>query len=81
MNNSSSARGLGYDAETGEVAGQLMLGINVPSIRIQRKAELGMSLDEFNAQDWHIRDGDRLTVTGKDGLLIVKLARAWEQER
>ena len=71
------------DVETGEISatGQLtIMGIDVPSVRVQRKADLGMTLNDFNATDWEIRDGDRLSVSGKDGLLIVKLTKAWEQQ-
>jgi hypothetical protein len=73
--------GYGVDTDTGELhPGQLMFGLSVPSVRIQRKADLGMTVADFQATEWDIRDGDRMTVQGRDGLLIVKLTKGWEQQ-
>jgi hypothetical protein len=84
MDSATAANPLGasrVDVFTGELnpAQLSIMGIDVPSVRIQRKADLGMTVKDFNATPWDIRDGDRLTVQGKDGLLLVKLTKAWEQ--
>lgn len=66
------------DLDTGELNGQLMLGIYVPRVAVQRKADLVMGVDSFNARTWEFREGDKLTATMKDGNIVVRLTSAWE---
>ncbi len=68
------------DVETGEVSGQLMLGLSVPVVAVQRRGERIMTIGEFNRQTWSFNEGDRLTVTCKDGKLQVKVKTGWEAE-
>lgn len=69
-----------YDTETGEIQGQLLLGIDVPTVAVQRRGERTMTISEFNRQVWDFNEGDRLTVTCKDGRLAVKVKTGWEAE-
>lgn len=66
------------DIDTGELpSGQLLLGITVPTVAVQRRADLEMMQAQFNNQYWQFEDGDKLTVTCKDGRLVVRLTSAW----
>lgn len=62
-----------------EVGGQLMFGILVPRVAVQRKAETEMDEASFNAHRWEFGPGDKLTVVEKDGWLVVKMTTKGEE--
>lgn len=69
------------DVETGEIGGQLMFGIVVPVVpvvEIQQRGMMRMDETAFNATEWHLDEGDKLTVTIKDGVWVVRITKAWE---
>jgi hypothetical protein len=68
------------DVETRDFHGQLMLGIHVPQVAVQRKSEFGMTPEAFNLMEWDFREGDQLTAKMKDGVVVVKLRSAWEAD-
>lgn len=67
------------DVQTGEVRGQLMLGLEVPRVAVQRKAETLMDESTFNRHYWSFGPGDKLAVAEKDGKLVVKLTTKGEE--
>jgi predicted transcriptional regulator len=67
------------EVESGEVFGQLMFGINVARVAVQRKAELVLDERQFNAHTWQFGPGDKLTVTERDGMLVVKMTTKGEE--
>lgn len=71
------------DMATGELGGQLMLGIEVPAmpvVEIQRRGTIRTDEVGFNQVHWRLDEGDKLSVTVKDGVWLVRLAKGWEQE-
>jgi hypothetical protein len=69
------------DVETGELAGQLMFGICVPSVPIlasQRRGIISTTEAHFNGTRWSLEEGDKMSVQVKDGRWIVKIVKAWE---
>ena len=70
------------DTETGEVGGQMLLGIECPTVEVQRRAHRLMTPREFNGQTFALEEGDKLSVKGVDvaGTLMyeVKLTKSWE---
>ena len=80
MEPSTLTLALDVDLDTGEIAGQLMLGIDVPTVAVQRKADVQMTMSQFNAQRWDFEEGDRLSAVMKDGKVLVKLTSAWGRE-
>lgn len=82
MNNSSSARGLDYDTETGEVNGQLLFGFAVPTMPVveaQRCGHINTTREHFWSTRWDLDEGDSMTVKVKDGRWLVTIKKAWEQ--
>jgi hypothetical protein len=68
------------DIETGEVGSQLMLGISVPRVAVQRRAAAEMTEREFNATAWCFGEGDRLTAVCRDGKIVCKMQTGWGAE-
>lgn len=54
-----------------------MLGLDVPTVAVQRKADVQMTVARFNATAWDFSEGDRLAAVMKDGKVTVKLTTAW----
>lgn len=67
------------DTISGEVNGQLMFGLTVPRVAVQRKAETIMDEDAFNRHYWTFGPGDKLLVTEREGRLVVKMTTKGEE--
>jgi hypothetical protein len=67
------------DTETGEITGQLILcGLELDTCEVQRRAQVpGISLDEWIAVYRGLEEGDKLTATRKDGLIVARVTAAW----
>lgn len=79
----STARVEAYDSATGELSGQLMFGILVPSVPVidcQRRGVINTTREHFCQTQWHLEEGDSMTVKVKDGRWLVTLKKAWEAD-
>ena len=73
-----SVQTMTVDLETGEIGRQLLLGIEVPVVEVQRRGNKLMTPAEFNGARWELGEGDRLTATRKGDYVAVKIVKAWE---
>ena len=76
--------GMNVNGETGEITGQLILGLDLAALT-QRKAQTdGMTREQairaVTAAVEGMREGDKLAAVMKDGRVVVKVQEGWRAE-